>query len=67
MGSGGSVTLGENRDIFLMFLDPRNRYLLVKSPGICQEAGKRMPRGLVFIIGDALLWGEGSSHVTNEA
>lgn len=37
-GFRGSVILGENRDVSFMFLDPRNRYLLVKSPG-------HLPRG----------------------
>lgn len=29
----GSSILGENRDISFLFLDPRNKHVLVKSPG----------------------------------
>lgn len=38
MGSEGSAILGENRDLSLMFLDPRNRHLLVRPTG-------HLPRG----------------------
>lgn len=57
MGSEGSDMLGENRDLSLLFLDPRNRHLLVKTTGHLSKAEERMPGGLVFVVGAALLWG----------
>ena len=57
MGSEGSDMLGENRDLSLLFLDPRNRHLLVKTTGRLSKAEERMPGGLVFVVGAALLWG----------
>lgn len=57
MGSEGSDMLGENRDLSLLFLDARNRHLLAKTTGRLSKAEERMPGGLVFVVGAALLWG----------